>query len=112
MGVGQKQAKAFMVAKDALQDDTLLVHYGSSKQLVLAYDASPYGLGAVLSHVMNDSLEKPIAYASRMLTAAEKNYSQLERDTSYSVCSGKLPADSLSLSLTISLCHIFIAILR
>ena len=42
MGVGQKQAKAFMVAKDALQDDALLVHYDSSKQLVLAYDASPY----------------------------------------------------------------------
>ena len=80
MGVESKQAKAFMAAKDALQDDALLVHYDSSKQLVLACNASPYGLGAVLSHIMEDGLEKPIAYASRTLTAAEKNYSQLEKE--------------------------------
>ena len=69
-----------MAAKDVLQDDALLVPYGSSKQLVLACEASPYGLGAVLSCIMEDGLEKPIAYASRTLTAAEKNYSQLEKE--------------------------------
>ena len=41
---------AFATAKSALQDDTLLVHYDSTYPLVLAYDASPYGLGAILSH--------------------------------------------------------------
>ena len=55
-----------MAAKDALQDNAVLVvHYDSSKQLVLACDASSYPLGAVLSRIMEDSLEKPIAYASR-----------------------------------------------
>ena len=76
----KSRAEAFEAAKNALQDDTLLVHYDSNRQLVLACDASPYGLGAVLSHIMDDGQERPIAYASRTLTAAEKNYSQLEME--------------------------------
>ena len=75
-----KQVKAFQVAKNALQGDALLVHYDNSKQLVLACDASQYGLGGVLSHIMDDGQERPIAYTSRILTAAEKNYSQLEKE--------------------------------
>ena len=70
-----KQVKAFQAAKNALQGDALLVHYDNSKQLVLACDASQYGLGGVLSHIMDDGQERPIAYTSRTLTAAEKNYS-------------------------------------
>ena len=60
-------------AKSALQADSLLVHYDESKLLVLACDAS-------LSHIMEDGQERPVAYASRTLTSAEKNYSQLEKE--------------------------------
>lgn len=74
------QQKAFQTAKEALQADSLLVHYDPAKPLVVACDASQYGIGAVLSHVMEDQQERPIAYASRTLTAAEKNYSQLEKE--------------------------------
>ena len=77
---GSKQAKAFQDAKNALQDDTLLVHYDSSKQLVLACDASLYGVGVVLSYIMEDGGELPVAYASRTVTTAKKNYSQLEKE--------------------------------
>ena len=66
--------------KNALQDDTLLVHYDASRQLVLACDASQYGLGGVLSHIMDDGQERTIAYTSRTMTAAETNYSQLEKE--------------------------------
>ena len=76
----QEQDKAFTAAKKALQDDSLLVHYDKSKPLILACDASQYGLGAVLSHTMADGTERPVAYASRTLTVAEKNYSQLEKE--------------------------------
>ena len=37
------------------------------------------GVEAVLSHIMPNGNEKPVAYASRTLSAAEKNYSQLDK---------------------------------
>ena len=75
-----EQEKSFILAKEALQKDSLLVHYDSSRALVLACDASQYGLGAVLSHIMDDGSERPIAYVSRTLNSAEKKYSQLEKE--------------------------------
>ena len=75
-----KQQVAFQCTKDALQSDALLTHYDPAKPLVLACDASDYGVGAVLSHIVDGGKERPIAYISRTLSAAEKYYSQLEKE--------------------------------
>ena len=76
----KQQEDAFVEVKEALQSDALLVHFDPQKTIILACDASPYGCGAVLSHVMPDGVERPIVYASRSLSSAEKNYSQLDKE--------------------------------
>ena len=42
--------------------------------------------GAVLSHVDSDGLEHPVAFASRKLASAERNYSQLDKKGLALVC--------------------------
>ena len=79
MDVDRKQDATFQVITTALKS-SLLVHFDNSLPLILSCDASPYGVGAVLSHKMSDKVEKPIAFASRSLAAAEQNYSQLGKE--------------------------------
>ena len=40
--------------KNIMQLDTLLVHFDQDKSLLLAFNASRYVVGAVLSHQMSD----------------------------------------------------------
>ena len=75
-----EQASAFIQAKKLLTSAEVLVHFDPKKKLLLACDASPYGVAAVLSHVMEDGLDRPIAYASRTLSPAERKYAQLEKE--------------------------------
>lgn len=57
-----------------------MAHYDETKPLLISCDASPYGVGAVLSQQDSQGREAPIAFASRTLGAAERNYVQLDRE--------------------------------
>ena len=54
---------AFESLKIQLASQSVLVHYDVNRPVKLACDASSYGLGVVISHVMPDNSERPIAYA-------------------------------------------------
>lgn len=72
--------KSFGEIKKLITSDHILCHYDPGLPIKLACDASPYGLGCVISHTMKDGTERPIAFASRSLTKAEKGYSQIDKE--------------------------------
>ncbi|XP_045536272.1 uncharacterized protein K02A2.6-like [Papilio machaon] len=71
---------AFSSIKKCLASDSVLAHFDQSAKLILTVDASPTGLGAILSQVGKDGTERPVAYASRTLTPAEHRYSQIQKE--------------------------------
>lgn len=73
------EQKAFEQCKDLLTSDKVLVHYNPDLPLALACDSSAYGIGAVIQHELPSGEKRPIAYASRTLAPAERNYSQIEK---------------------------------
>ena len=75
-----EQPEAFDKAKTQLQPSDVLVHYDPEKELVVSCDASPYGVCAVVDHVIKDGSERPVAYASRTLSTAERNYGHLDKE--------------------------------
>ena len=60
----EDQERAFKQIKDKLSRAPVLMHFSEKLPLKLHTDASQYGVGAVISHVLPSGEERPIAYAS------------------------------------------------
>ena len=72
--------QAYTAVKQLVASERVLTHYDASLPIRLACDASPYGLGSVMSHVTPDGVERPVAFISRSLTSAERNYAQIDKE--------------------------------
>ncbi|XP_055634140.1 uncharacterized protein K02A2.6-like [Toxorhynchites rutilus septentrionalis] len=72
--------RAFDEFKTTLSSDLLLTHYNPKMEIIIPADASSVGLGATISHRFPDGSIKVVQHASRALAAAERNYSQTDRE--------------------------------
>ncbi|CAH2093704.1 unnamed protein product [Euphydryas editha] len=77
---GSDQAGAFKSLKELLTTAPILIQPDYSKPFILRTDASNFALGACLLQGESPPDERPIEYASRLLTPAERNYSTTERE--------------------------------
>ena len=78
----KKEPEAFYASKQLISSAPLLVHFDPELEIILAFDASAYGLGAVLAYRMPDGSERPVEYASCTLTKMGQDYShsQIEKE--------------------------------
>lgn len=71
---------AFRRAKEAFVTDKMLAHFNPKLPLILATDASSYGVGAVLSHRYPDGSERAIQFASQTFSPTQQKYSQIDKE--------------------------------
>jgi hypothetical protein len=70
----EKQQDAFDELKSRFTSAPILVMPNIEKKMKIETDASDYATGAVLSQLMEDDLWHPVAYYSKSMNDAERNY--------------------------------------
>ena len=70
----QPQIAAINTLKEVLTKTPVLGFYNPASHTRVSVDASSHGLGAILEQKDADEIWKPIAFASRSLTSAERTY--------------------------------------
>ncbi len=76
----EEYEQTFLQLRNSLASSETLVHYDEHKPLVICSDASDIGVGAVLMHRFPDDSERPIAFASRVLTDTERRYAAIDKE--------------------------------
>lgn len=75
-----KADKAYEWLKKEIISTKVLANYDPTQELVLACDASKYGLSAILSHRYANGEERPIAFASKVIPEKEQNRAVIDKE--------------------------------
>ena len=76
---GKREQQAFDELKKVVSSKPILQAYDPQAPCVVDFDASDYAIGAVLQQEGQDGLH-PVAFESRRLSSAERNYSARDRE--------------------------------
>ena len=77
---GRREQQAFQDLKDAVTSAPVLVHADPNIPYTLETDASGYAYGAVLSQPQADRRLHPVAFLSKSMTPAERNYDIYDKE--------------------------------
>lgn len=76
----QDAEDAYNLLKREITSDQVLVHFDRKKPVVLTTDACDTAVAGILSHEFPNGELRPIAFVSRSLTTAERNYSTIQKE--------------------------------
>ena len=71
---GEKEQHAFNTLKQIVTEALVLIHADPDKKFQMETDASSYAYGAVLSQKAEDKKHHPVAFYSKSMNPAERNY--------------------------------------
>lgn len=78
--------EAFRQVKQLLTTAPVLTHFDPSLQVGISADASSTSVGIVMFHKFPDGTERPISFASKVLSETQRRYSQIEKEGLAIIC--------------------------
>lgn len=71
---------AFQCLKNLICFNQILVNFEIGRVTNVYCDSSDYAVGAVLTQVMEDNVERPVAFLSCKLTETQRNWAAIEKE--------------------------------
>ena len=86
----QAALRSFDKLKQRFASAPMLIHYNPSRQIMLECDASRFAIGAILSQLVSETgMWHPVAFWSRKMILAERNYGAGKAEMLAIVCACK-----------------------